>query len=143
MAALSRDNSFASSIDGLQPQGKTRHIMAPESGPASLDSSGELPVAPRLLRRASSMLGREAPATAVGLAAAAAKALAAGGMPLEDAQAAVAAAAGPCPSFYIESTQSTAGNGPLPEPESPLLVRPTQQSPLHARMTCMKLGDSE
>ena len=81
MAALSRDNSVASSMDGMQPSGKARHVMDPDSAGPSPDrcrpAPGDQPSLPlRPLHRSSSLLGREA-AAAAAMAEAAAKALAA------------------------------------------------------------------
>ena len=143
IAALSRDNSVASSMDGMQPLGKLRHIAA-DSGPSSpCGDTGELPAGlPRALHRSGSMLGREAwaAATGAGLAeasAAAASALATAAVP-RDVQAAGAACGTLLPPFRFDNA---AGSDAL---VSPLPARQPPQSPqLHARMTCMKLRDAD
>jgi hypothetical protein len=83
MAALSRDNSVASSMDGMQPMGKQqRHVVDPDSAGPSPDRPrpmADMPSLPlRPLHRSGSLLGRDAAATAaaVAMAEAAAKALA-------------------------------------------------------------------
>jgi hypothetical protein len=135
MAALSRDNSVASSIDGMQPQGKARHIML-DSGPQSpCGNSGDTPLSQ--LHHTSSTLRREAVAAAVaGLAEAAARALTASGGGTADLKDAVVGHLSP--PFRFDSICSATG-GDDAVPSSPVVVR--QQSPLHARMTCMKLRD--
>ncbi|KAL4858673.1 Wee1-like protein kinase [Chlorella vulgaris] len=135
MAALSRDNSVASSIDGMQPQGKARHIML-DSGPQSpCGNSGDTPLSQ--LHHTSSTLRREAVAAAVaGLAEAAARALTASGGGTADLKDAVVGHLSP--PFRFDSICSATG-GDDAVPSSPVVVRP--QSPLHARMTCMKLRD--
>lgn len=141
IAALSRDNSVASSLDGMQPTGKARHLCDADScatSPAqdhagSLQHMGSLGLPPppplgRPLHRTGSVLGREAAAqVAASMAEAAARAMAAV-LPADmqsPAGTPTAAAAAAQPGAFFHD----GGRGP--------------PSPLHARMTCMKLRDTD
>lgn len=144
MAALSRDNSVASSIDGMAPVGKARHIM--ESGGASPADCEPEQLQP--LHRSTSNLGR---AAAAALADAAAKAftLAAAAGELSPAPAAAAAeiSASATPSHLLirdicfgptapgmsSAAAEAAGQAGLAAPASPL----------HARMTGLKLRSTD
>lgn len=144
MAALSRDNSVASSIDGMAPLGKARHIM--ESGGASPAECE--PEQPHPLHRSASNLGREA---AAALAEAAARAFtlaaAAGGLSPAPAAAAADISASATPSHLLirdisfgaaapgmaAAGAEATGQGHLAAPASPL----------HARMTGLKLRSTD
>lgn len=129
MAALSRDNSVASSMDGMQPIGKQqRHVADPDSAGPSPDRPRPMADMPSLplrgpLPRSGSLLGRDAAAaaTAAAMAEAAAKALAAA-VPPDMLPAAGTPTAQQAPSFFAcgsEHYGSCEGRPP---------------SPLHARM---------
>lgn len=135
MAALSRDNSAASSLDGMQPAGKARHLCDPDSQPGSPRGvpgalqHGLPPLAGRPPSRGSSLLGREAAAAAAYAMAEAARLLAGGTPP--DAQS-------PAGTPRAAAAQCTAS--PFGDSCGRGLALPP--SPLHARMTCMKLRDT-
>jgi hypothetical protein len=138
MAALSRDNSVASSIDGMQPPlGKARHLSidsAPGS-PGGAAAAHSPAGAPRLLNRTSSVFGREAAAAAgMNLAEAAVRALG-------DGQA--ASMGSPEPLHLNSLCSISAADCHQYSMMSPVASRPMPQSPLHARMTCMKLRDGD
>lgn len=145
MAALSRENSAASSLDGLAPPlGKARHIL--ESGGAS-PTDHELPqLQLQGMHRSGSLLGREASAAAA-LAEAAAKAFMAaapGGAPPSDGAYSPMSVAS-TPSHHLQRRDSfgagVRGQHPAGLPPSPLPRLPPS-SPLHARMTGLKLRSS-
>lgn len=145
MAALSRDNSVASSIDGMAPLGKTRHIM--ESGGASPADCE--PEQPHSLRRSASNLSREA---ATALADATAKAFtlaaaAAGSLSPAPAAAAAEISASATPSHLLIRDISF---GPGARGVAAAAAEACAQgrleappSPLHARMTGLKLRSSD
>lgn len=126
MAALSRDNSVASSMDGMQPMGKQqRHVADPDSAGPSPDRPrpmADMPSLPlRPLPRSGSLLGRDAAAavTAAAMAEAAAKALASA-VPPDMLAPAGTPTAQQAPSYFAcEHYGSNEGRPP---------------SPLHARM---------
>lgn len=140
---LTRDNSVASSLDGLQPLMKNQHLM-PEGGScgASPDRSGwgmraepSVPgVPPRQLHRSGSTLGREAANAATAIALAAAAALAAG-LPAD--------ASPPATTPTKQSFPGFAGSDCACGGSSACRQAVQRSSPLHARMTCMKLRDSD
>ncbi|KAL4427957.1 hypothetical protein ABPG75_002046 [Micractinium tetrahymenae] len=143
MAALSRDNSVASSIDGMAPLGKARHIM--ESGGASPADCD--PQQPHPLHRTASMLGREA---AAALADATAKAftMAAAAAGLSPAPAAAAAdiSASATPSHLLirDISFGPAAQGLAAAAEAGGQGRmAAPPSPLHARMTGLKLRSTD
>ena len=129
MQALSRDNSVASSIEGMQPLGKSRHIS--DSCTASPDAGADLAGQQRLLMRSGSTLGREAAAAAAAMAAEIANAT--------DAAGETSVAATSChrafKGLFGEGGAAAAGaaRSPFKAPNSPL----------HTRMTCMKLRDTD
>ena len=132
MQALSRDNSVASSIDGMQPLGKARHIS--DSCTASPDAGAGAAGQQRLLMRSGSTLGREAAAAAAAMAAEISKATAAAGAAGE-----ASAAATPCQRAF-EGLFGEGGAAAAGAARSPFKA---PNSPLHARMTCMKLRDTD
>lgn len=128
MAALSRDNSVASSMDGLQPMGKQqRHVADPDSAGPSPDRPrpmADMPSLPlRPLHRSGSLLGRDASAaaTAAAMAEAAAKALASA-VPHDMLAPAGTPTAQHAPAFFACGGQHYGSNDGRPP------------SPLHARM---------
>lgn len=136
MATLSRDNSAASSMD-LQPQGKTRHVMEAESGGNSPDRTAPfgcaLPaLAMRPLHRSGSTLGREAAAAAAAMAAEAAKAIAAAPADMLSPAATPTAQHSP-PAFFCGAAAGDCEGSCGSQPGVPLL----------ARMTCLKVRDTE
>lgn len=139
MSALSRDNSAASSLDGMAPLGKaSRHGHDESAGPSpdryaafAADALPRLPGVPPL-HRSGSTLGREAAAAAAAMAAEAARALAAA-LPADAVPAAAAT-----PLLRAFGADCGCGTGPACSAAG---VPPS--SPLHARMTCMRLRDTD
>ena len=139
MAALSRDNSVASSLDGMQPT-THRRLCDPDSLPTSPGAApgtlqhaaaaglhaGLPPLHGRAPSRNGSLLGREA-AAAAAIAMEEAARLMAGGTPPD--------------ALSPAGTPTAAGAQCAATPFTGRALAPPS-SPLHARLTCMKLRDT-